>query len=724
MLKRHDDAAASLKRTLELASDFVPAKLLQLDVLEETDEKRAALEALSRVYRDRNDWRWWWLKACKTEKAKEWRQAAAAYAELVALRERRNEPYIGFSLDVFMQWGLALLEAREYVDAQFAFARAEVVSPGALEPTLFLAKAFHLAGDGERAQARLEELYARSVPEKRRDIALWVTRLMHSVRDYEHALKWLDQLDQEDVENRLRVFFLYRRGQTGKAIRLGRETLGDSRDPVALYVLASVLYEDLMSRPAGEREQLLPEVIEVLTRASAQKRRFRTPSRFLEVLEAERKNLMDVNRITAFVAASLLGGLAQAQEGFFSGDRKLQDISSHFADYNAVESPNGRELFITTERPGGDASVDIWVARRDATDAPFRPAVPVHELNTDSVEFVGSLSSDGLTIYFDSDRRGVPGDGGDLYMARRAALDQPFARPTMLAGPVNTDETQYEPSVSEDGLEIFFQGTPTANPAPNAPADNFIYVATRDSAEEPFGEPRRLIEIGGVGHDEAPHLSTDGLTLFFRARRPQNRAGDFESWMATRQSRRDGGGDFVPFSNPVNLGLPINNGLGSQGPTVSRDWPASGSTIYFGRWDMNGELDLYQATWHPDCNQNGVDDLDDIAAGAARDENGNGTPDSCERPQLPFRRADPNGDQVTDLADGVFILNHLFLGRGAPGCMKSADANDSGDVDIADGSHIFSYLFLGGPAPPAPFPGCGVDPVPDALSCLFVVECP
>ena len=89
-----------------------------------------------------------------------------------------------------------------------------------------------------------------------------------------------------------------------------------------------------------------------------------------------------------------------------------------------------------------------------------------------------------------------------------------------------------------------------------------------------------------------------------------------------------------------------------------------------------------------------------------------------------FRRADPNGDQVTDLADGVFILNHLFLGRGAPGCMKSADANDSGDVDIADGTYIFSYLFVGGPAPPAPFPGCGVDPVPDALSCLVAVECP
>lgn len=87
-------------------------------------------------------------------------------------------------------------------------------------------------------------------------------------------------------------------------------------------------------------------------------------------------------------------------------------------------------------------------------------------------------------------------------------------------------------------------------------------------------------------------------------------------------------------------------------------------------------------------------------------------------PESSFRRGDSNADGNHDIADGVFILNFLFLGREAPPCEDAADANDSGAVDIADASYLFGHLFLGTAAPLAPFPGCGMNLAVDGLTCV------
>ena len=85
-----------------------------------------------------------------------------------------------------------------------------------------------------------------------------------------------------------------------------------------------------------------------------------------------------------------------------------------------------------------------------------------------------------------------------------------------------------------------------------------------------------------------------------------------------------------------------------------------------------------------------------------------------------FQRGNANNSPATDISDGVFILNYLFLGGGEPPCLDAADTNNSNLLDISDGVYILNFLFLGGPAPPAPFPDCGVDPELDAdgITCL------
>lgn len=78
-----------------------------------------------------------------------------------------------------------------------------------------------------------------------------------------------------------------------------------------------------------------------------------------------------------------------------------------------------------------------------------------------------------------------------------------------------------------------------------------------------------------------------------------------------------------------------------------------------------------------------------------------------------FHRGDADDNGSVNLTDGVFILNHLFLGGPIPPCMEAANANDDEVLNLTDGVYILNYLFLGGPPPAVPGPAempCGRDP--------------
>lgn len=80
-----------------------------------------------------------------------------------------------------------------------------------------------------------------------------------------------------------------------------------------------------------------------------------------------------------------------------------------------------------------------------------------------------------------------------------------------------------------------------------------------------------------------------------------------------------------------------------------------------------------------------------------------------------FQRGNANALFGIDLADGIFILMHLFSGGPAPPCPDAADFDDDGTLGLADGIGLLTFLFSGGPGPAYPFPGFGLDPTPDSL---------
>ncbi|MEM7165615.1 MAG: dockerin type I domain-containing protein [Planctomycetota bacterium] len=87
-----------------------------------------------------------------------------------------------------------------------------------------------------------------------------------------------------------------------------------------------------------------------------------------------------------------------------------------------------------------------------------------------------------------------------------------------------------------------------------------------------------------------------------------------------------------------------------------------------------------------------------------------------------FVRSDVNDSQAIDLGDAFAILNYLTVGAPIQ-CEDAADINDDGVIDVVDPLHLLHWLFNGGPGPMAPFPACGSDPSPDALTCV-ATSCP
>lgn len=92
-----------------------------------------------------------------------------------------------------------------------------------------------------------------------------------------------------------------------------------------------------------------------------------------------------------------------------------------------------------------------------------------------------------------------------------------------------------------------------------------------------------------------------------------------------------------------------------------------------------------------------------------------------------FMRGDVNDDGLSNIADAVYLLGHLFLpGSANPiNCVDSADANDDSAVNLADAISILQSLFVSPSVPlPQPWGVCGSDPTMDSLGCLSAAACP
>ncbi|HXT59666.1 MAG TPA: hypothetical protein VN699_13580 [Pirellulales bacterium] len=179
----------------------------------------------------------------------------------------------------------------------------------------------------------------------------------------------------------------------------------------------------------------------------------------------------------------------------------------HLADGGAM-------LYLTVREAAGDA--DIYRSR--FIDGRWQPAAAMIEWNTPWDEQGVAVSADGRELYLASDRRGGQG-GFDLYVCRRLASG--WSLPENLGPHINTAADEYEPAPTPDGLQLFF-----ASDRADDRSLFEIYSARRAARGKRWANVELNSQTSFAGANQrSPNVSANGSLLYFASDRPA-RAGE------------------------------------------------------------------------------------------------------------------------------------------------------------------------------------------------------
>ena len=139
--------------------------------------------------------------------------------------------------------------------------------------------------------------------------------------------------------------------------------------------------------------------------------------------------------------------------------------------------------------------------------------LPCEEINTPTIEWRPVVSADGLTLIFGSYWRPDTLGHYDLYMATRATKEEAFCNVRHLVE-VSSPAADSGGCISPNGLELYFHSLRHQDDRGVISRGlTDLYLATRSSRDEPFGNVRNLTELNTSGWDSYPWISPDGLYL-------------------------------------------------------------------------------------------------------------------------------------------------------------------------------------------------------------------
>ncbi len=250
-------------------------------------------------------------------------------------------------------------------------------------------------------------------------------------------------------------------------------------------------------------------------------------------------------------------------------------------------SADGLSLFFDSTRPGGSGGEDLYVSTRATIEEEWGPAINLGpKVNSKVHDWGPSISADGLELFFHSSSARPGGFGGyDIWVTTRAATNEDWREPVNLGPVVNSSVNDGGPCISADGLSLYF-----ASMRSGGVGACDLWVTTRGTKDDNWSEPVNLGPVvNSTDAEWGPCISPDGLTLFFDSGfgGGSPRPGGFgraDLWVARRASKNE------PWGKSVNLGPIVNTTSNEIRPSIS----SNGSTLYFssnrpggtGNWDI------------------------------------------------------------------------------------------------------------------------------------------
>jgi len=355
---------------------------------------------------------------------------------------------------------------------------------------------------------------------------------------------------------------------------------------------------------------------------------------------------MKTTRMLAILvlALGLIASVANADFTFGTPTNLGPTVNSPSTDGTPCISADGLTLYFGSARPGGLGYEDLWVSTRQSTNDPWGSPVNLTTVNSPYRESYPSVSADGLMLYFSDyfygpDRPGGQG-GHDLWMTKCASTADPWGTPVNLGPVVNSSADEQTPTISHDGLMLVF----SSDRAGGRGSDD-LWMSTRQTTQQDWGPPVNLGPlVNSSSFDYECCLSCDGLALFFMSGRSGGLGGS-DAWVTVRRSIND------PWGPPVNLGPPVNTLVDDGNVVISAD----GRMLYFASSRLGGlgGWDLWQVSIIPIVDFNGDGFVDSADMCIIVDYWGTDEP-LCDIVPMPW------GDGIVDVQDLVVLAEHLF----------------------------------------------------------------
>ena len=171
-------------------------------------------------------------------------------------------------------------------------------------------------------------------------------------------------------------------------------------------------------------------------------------------------------------------------------------------------SPDGQFLFFTgCNRPDGLGRCDIYISQKEGNgwSKPINLGFPI---NTKGWESQPSLSSDGKTLYFVSDRRG--GYGSYDIWKSNIQTDGNWSMPVNLGTKINTKYDEQSPFIHPDDQTLYFSSNGWAGLG-----QKDIFISRLDSLNE-WSHPVNLgYPINTYGEENGLTINATGTKAFF-----------------------------------------------------------------------------------------------------------------------------------------------------------------------------------------------------------------
>jgi len=343
----------------------------------------------------------------------------------------------------------------------------------------------------------------------------------------------------------------------------------------------------------------------------------------------------------------------------------------------------------------------------------FGEPEPVANLNSISADGGPCMTLDGLELYFHSNRdHGADLCYQDIWVVTRASTDESWGEARNLGAPVNRSYgAEVNPSVSADGLELYFDGgwpslSSGCDSRPGGHGRGDIWVSKRETREADWGPPANLGPmINSFEYDGTPHLLADGLSLYFCSARAPGHG--FDLYVSTRLTKDD------PWGQAVDLGTPINT-MAAQDYLAYPFLSADGLSLFFSAspLDYTAHGDILMSRRATTTDPWGMP-LRFAAMNSPRHDT-SVTFSPCDQ-TLYFVRSDPYNPNAT--YEPAFATFDLWQVEAIP----IVDLNSDGFVDCADICMLVDHWHTYEPS-------CDIAPLPggdgfvDVQDLVFLVE--